>query len=241
MRRLISVSLVILILTLTACSAYSYEDCYVEYEYEILNGHQFEVLLGTGLPPMECWPSPGVVLEARELPLDTFYELTFNTTTEPVGMWFVSPASYPDETMRNLEYCEQSKIFPTIDLPNLRSHWVIYSYGKLAEINKNLGGDFAVLLGVGGIRDTRTISIHDDDFIPEISYVHGVPVRVLMVRYSETGSGYWFQADFAMGSIVYRVRFRGTMERGKERMTELVNKIIWGGTEGLYSAFEIEK
>jgi len=50
---------------------------------------------------------------------------------------------------------------------------------------------------------------------------------------------YWFQADLTMGSIVYYVRFSDTKDNGKERMTELVNKIIWGGTEGLHMVFGI--
>jgi len=48
-----------------------------------------------------------------------------------------------------------------------------------------------------------------------------------------------FHADFAMGSVKYRVRFTDLKDRGKERMTELVNKIIWGGTEGLHLTFYI--
>ena len=91
---------------------------------------------------------------------------------------------------------------------------------------------FEILVGFG--RPPR--SFHEygffDDEIFEYSKVHGVSVRALIVD-AAWPSDDWksFDATFVIDDVYYRVRFRDDEERGKNRMTEVVNKLIFQGTE----------
>jgi len=230
---------VLLMLTiLAACSGVYSDEYYTAYKIKPLGDIIFEVHLGTPLPSLESWPSYDALIEARELPVYPFQELTFNVG-EPLNVWHASVSPFPREGMRYPSYDTINTIFPTIDLSSLRVQ-THFSDGILSQIDVTQDNDIFIIVGIGDIRDARLV-IFDSSFVPEITYVHGVPVRAFMFQYSGLGllDTYWFQADFAMGSIVYRIRFIDTKENGQECMTELVNKLIWGGTEGLHSVFEI--
>ena len=238
------VSLMVMLAGLTGCDrAYQYE-YYIEYQSMYVDEPIFTVdILGSCLPEMESFPYSGAVFETRELPLYPIYELVFNEEDHR-SAWHVSVVPRYREHFRADKQGELSEIFPAVDAYNLRA-WIFFSNGELAQISvrqyDDRHNDFTILVGVGRVSDTRRFTF-SDDFEPEVSYVHGVPVRVVM-HPSGAGFGamsrYWFQADFTMGSIVYCVRFSDTKDNGKERMTKLVNKIIWGGTEGLHMVFGI--
>ena len=224
---------------------YGYCGEYLDDYEGVYTGAIFTVdLLGSGLPAMESFPYCGSVFEMRELPLDSMHELAFNEKSHR-SAWHVSPAPRYREHFRADKRGELSEIFPAVDTYNLRA-WIFFSNRELAQISvrqyDDRHNDFTILVGAGEVRDTRIFSF-PDDFELEMSYVQGVPVRAVM---HPSGAGFgamsrhWFQADFTMGSIIYRVRFTDTKDNGKERMTELVNKIIWGGTERLHMVFGIE-
>ena len=236
-------SFMLLLAGLVGCDrAYQY-GYYVNSQSMYVDAPIFTVDLGSTLLDMEIFPYAGAIFEARELPIYPIYELVFNMGGDR-SAWYAAHASRYREHVRADMQGELGEIFPTLDTYSMRA-WIFFSADEFAQINVRQydvrQNDFAILAGVERISDTRILTFYDD-FDPEISYVHGVPVRVVM-RPSGVGFGamsrYCFQADFTMGSIIYRVRFFDTKDSGKERMTELVNKIIWGGTEGLHLLFDV--
>ena len=68
----------------------------------------------------------------------------------------------------------------------------------------------------------------------EESEVHGVPVTVILVEGRSTRRNMVsFQADFTLDDFRFRVRVEAYKEAGMVVVTELVNKLVLGGTEGL--------
>jgi len=196
----------------------------------------------SALPPLDSWPGDGYWFSARELPVYPMNELIFNEL-ENSGRWYVRPAPFENQRMRSLSQDDLNAVFPTLELDGVRS-WVTFSERALRQIDIFCENDqsFAIIVGVGDIRDTIAPVSFDVYFESELSYVHGVPVRVITYPFGRDFGAmtrFQFHADFAMGSVKYRVRFTDLKDRGKERMTELVNKIIWGGTEGLHLTFYI--
>ena len=88
--------------------------------------------------------------------------------------------------------------------------------------------------GIGAPPTILDVYWFADDEVIQYSYLNGVLVTVLMLERGRTivSEQRSFQARFEMESIDYFVRFSDYEESGKARMTEIVNRIILGGTEG---------
>ena len=163
------------------------------------------------------------------------YPIIFNTPEIVSGIMF-TPIGYPINYQMSQE--QLSAIFPLLDLIITDEDNVVARYnadGSLAKVSiviRQLDLDIRVGIGLYPESLMYAIGFFAEDEIIQYSYVHGVPVTVFMhERWASEIKR--FEARFKMGDIGYLVRFTDYEESGKARMTEIVNRIILGGTEGL--------
>ena len=75
--------------------------------------------------------------------------------------------------------------------------------------------------------------VHIDLPQSQISNVNSVPVAVFMNEAIEDDEIVGFQADLVLDGFAYRVNLSDTKEAGKWRLTEILEKLIMGGSSGL--------
>jgi len=68
---------------------------------------------------------------------------------------------------------------------------------------------------------------------PQISDVGGVPVTVYMIDFGNADGAVFFQAEFVLDNVNYRVKIQDNIPDGQQRMTEIVNAIIANGAADL--------
>ncbi|MCL2376265.1 MAG: hypothetical protein FWC76_02600 [Defluviitaleaceae bacterium] len=163
--------------------------------------------------------------------------LIFNTP-EVAGFMNFSPA--PHAFWLGLTDAQLDAIFPTLDL-HLTGRAYFSRDGEFAELDTTMPlSDMArhelqILVGAGRVRHIFSDYFFEDDFVPQISYVYGIPVTLLMFEIPRSwGNQYYFRADFVIGNIVFHARFwHENAADGQALMTNVVNGLILGGTQWL--------
>jgi len=155
---------------------------------------------------------------------------------------FVSGAFYL--SIEEEQLLEAFPIFERMDeiiLENPRSDWgrwnthVHYTIeGELEDLRTrvyflNEEGVIPLDIWVGFGMHPRVTSEYglDRDLELEYSYVNAIPVKLLM--FEDNRDQYTFDARFEIEDVSYRVRFRDYLERGQERMVEVVTGLIADG------------
>ena len=155
----------------------------------------------------------------------TIYALVFNDIQYEMSASRIMPDFAYDLTDEQF-----SVIFPTLD----RSHFeAVVSYwlprGEfflgLTEVSAHDPNGQASITAAESV--TSFINPPDKPADLQISYVHGIEVTAIV---GEAYPMYAVRAEFVLGSIGYNIRyFDYDSEVAKERLTALVNGIIYGG------------
>ena len=133
----------------------------------------------------------------------------------------------------NLTEEQLSTAFPTLDFD------IVQIYRAEAFCTKECGLIEVVLrfnsgkisIGVRGQPNViLTAYGFEDDFILQQSYVHGVPVTAYII--DEDSDWASFRTFFSIGDENFFIQLNSPTN-GRAQMTELVNMLIMGGTEGL--------
>jgi len=163
------------------------------------------------------------------------YPLIFNTP-DVTGSLQVSPVP-PDFFLDATE--EQLRVaFPTLDF-DMFGTASYNSDGTFIEVSAHTSHPNPYMLGAGisiwaGERISLTdYFMFDDDFVPEYSYVYEIPVVALMIV-EEWRDELLFRASFEIDGFLFHIRFsEGDIDAGQMLLTEIVNNLIIGGTDGL--------
>jgi len=130
------------------------------------------------------------------------------------------------------------EMFPLLDVPITRATVGAHPNGSLGYIlftSLSLHSP-RIRVGIGELRTESTVYGFNRKIPLEISYVHGIPVTVLMLLRSgvSLSTPYYFQAEFMMDNIMFRIVFyKDSLRDGQLQMTEIVNQIILGGIPDL--------
>jgi len=129
-------------------------------------------------------------------------------------------------------------VFPHLE-HSLFAHASYYADGTLMEVtareydlDHELGARIRIVRG--SLIDCL-VEKHMDLPHSQISDVHGVPIIVFMNRADEEWEYVGFQADFVLDGYAYRVNLADYEEAGKIRMTEILDKLVMGGSSGMSS------
>ena len=143
----------------------------------------------------------------------SFQPLIFNNTKWSEGVFY---KNY--DFVYYLTNEQFDAVFPNINYVNsAMAHYL--TDGALVEVN----AQGLVRLSERKLADNRMFGFEGT---PLISSVHGIPVTVFFSgNYSQGG---YFQADFKLGDVFYRVELTHDMEYGKILMTQFVNELILG-------------
>ena len=96
----------------------------------------------------------------------------------------------------------------------------LYSYYTRTEIQ----------LGQGEIIEDCVVLYEDT---PQVSEVYGVFVTAYMIEFDSADGVVFFQAEFTVDNIAYRVKMYDNREDGQKRMTQMVNTLIGNGPADL--------
>ena len=171
--------------------------------------------------------------EAEPQPASAQYPLIFNSPGEEYAMQ-ISPMPNSDFHV-DLTPEQVDAVFPKVNLP-LSGRGYYRADGTLVEVSASYVVDelnwhvVQINIGVGAPPIEFFRYGIDRDYVLEPSYVHGIYVMVLMI---ESWGNWFFQAEFNMDDIYFRIRFNHDIEPGQALLTQLVNNLILGGTEGL--------
>ena len=196
--------------------------------------------------PQPETPEPEPEPEQQPTQAHNHHPLIFNSP-EVTGGLQISPAPWSDFHLP-LTPEQLAAVFPLFDMP-LTARAYYWADGTLTEVWAAFAEDemhfrYAIKLGVGRppaefsrytfgtppIDSDSERNPFGDDLDFQTSYVHEVSVTALMVYGWER---WFFQAEFALGDIYFRVGFHDDKESGKALLTEIVNNLILGGTNGL--------
>jgi len=195
----------------------------------------------TALPPsvacgnnVASYVSEIIESESSEEGEQPIYPLVFNAP-RTAGVRYVTPM--PHAFWLDLTDTQIDAIFPTLDLPFTATAY--YSRdGVFAELDARTPLSDAprhkiqILVSTGVFRRMLNGYNFEDNFIPQISYVHDIPVTALIID-SPNGS-YSFHADFKIDDIAFHIRFSDNNKvDGQALMADIVNGLILGGTEWL--------
>ena len=101
---------------------------------------------------------------------------------------------------------------------------------KLLEVEVLMPEAGRLRVGVGQLVDT-IIVIHEDPQHFEESLIYDVSVIAVVVDH---GEWFTFQVDFVKDGFAYRIESSfGNLEEGQAQITEIVEQLISGGTEGM--------
>jgi len=153
------------------------------------------------------------------------YALVFNDIQSEISASRIMPDFAHDLTDEQFNV-----IFPTLDRSHFEaivSYWLPrgeYSLG-LTEVSAHAPNGQASITAAEGV--TSFINPLSEPTDLQISYAHGVEVTAIIV---ESYPLYAVRAEFVLGGTGYNVRyFDYDREAAKERLTALVNGIIYGG------------
>ena len=154
------------------------------------------------------------------------YALVFNDIQNEMSASRIMPDFAHDLTDEQFDV-----IFPTLDRSQFEAiviYWLPRGeyFSGLAEVSAHDPNGQASITAAEGVTSFINPFAITEDL--QISYVHGVEVTAIM---SEVYLTYAVRAEFVLGGIGYNVRyFDYDREIAKERLTALVNRIIYGGT-----------
>jgi|GEM_PF-5436875 len=180
-------------------------------------------------------------------PLPPFHELTFNipeSVSDLLVQTRLAPFTHP------LTDAQLSAVFPHLDLPWKETRAFYLEDGTLLGVSAEMPHFYdaeawswnIIQIEVVGVEDVPFFAdsvVFANDFVPQTSDVHGVSVAALMIPPPPTREDWiaaqWmrFRADFMMDHVEYRIWFNDYKESGKARLTDIVNRLILGGTDGL--------
>ncbi|MCL2357956.1 MAG: copper amine oxidase N-terminal domain-containing protein [Defluviitaleaceae bacterium] len=173
-------------------------------------------------------PSALVSEFSGELP-DGFHPLAFNSPEVDYTMSIsFAPTDFTELT---------HEILPSLNLPVVRAH-AAHTDGALEYILILVSDDdddfrpLRIRIGEGELRSESTVYGFSDDVPLQVAYAHGIPVTTLMLDASGWGPLY-FQSEFTVDGIMFRIAFYDSLRSGQLRMTELVNQIILGDMPNL--------
>ncbi|MCL2427109.1 MAG: hypothetical protein FWD05_12335 [Oscillospiraceae bacterium] len=165
----------------------------------------------------------------------TMYPLIFNNpeVTGSMEISFESHDFFLEATAEQLRIA-----LPTLDFDMLGT--VSYnSDGTFVNVNARVPDPnpyvFGARISIWVGEDFRITSefIFDDDFVPEYSYVYEIPVIALMVD-EGWGGELFFRASFEIDGVQFHIRLsKEDSDAGQMLLTEIVNNLIIGGTDGL--------
>ena len=187
-------------------------------------------------PEMDAQTSAQINERVHELTNgQTMYPLIFNTpeVTANLEISFNPPDFFLDATAEQLRVA-----LPTLDFDMLGT--VSYnSDGTFVNVNTHVSDPnpyvFGARISIWVGEDFRITSdfMFDDDFVPEYSYVYEIPVIALMIH-EGWGDELFFRASFEIDGIQFHIRLsEGDSNAGQMLLTEIVNNLILGGTDGL--------
>ena len=204
--------------------------------------------LFSNLTPENEWQSGYIVCDQNEATQDkeiispslVLHALTFNTVESVMPVRMMIPDGYFDY---DLTYEQLGVLFPNLGLTlaatahyrNNGSLWFVSaSEYEWDGIRRNFTWT-TIHLGNEGVMPDSTLLFPRDN--PIISEVHGVLVTAFVYGANNEN----FRAYFVLNGIAYRVETSDIMainagieeHNGMERLTELVNKIIVGGSADL--------
>jgi hypothetical protein len=153
------------------------------------------------------------------------YALAFNGIQNEMSASRIMPDFAHDLTDEQF-----NAIFPTLDRSRFEaivSYWLPRGeyFSGLAEVSAHDPNGQASITAAEGVISFINPLAQPTDL--QISYVHGVEVTAIM---GEAYPMYAVRAEFVLGGIGYNVRyFDYDREVAKERLTAVVNRIIYGG------------
>ena len=165
--------------------------------------------------------------DTRTVTIETFsaiYAMIFNVADSIVEGDFEFYSTY-DLTDEQLE-----EMFPGFGLPIVAR--AFYSDdGSLLEVRAETIGNTHIRAAQEELAQSVTVI---SQTTPQISYVHGVAVRAHKVYDSSAEMYNRFQAEFMLEDVVYHISLFNDMGKGQARLTEIVNRIIFGGAASDY-------
>ena len=228
-RFLLAATVLIMLLLFTAC---------VDNTVAGTNEPQYNPQIEASEPELPSEPQPEA-LGAEPRPAHNHHPLIFNTP-EITGSMEISPEPRSDFHL-HLDHEQISNLFPLLDM-HLRARAYYRVDGSLIEVwaafaDCEMNFQYTIKLGIDGpptefsrysFGGSGFSSYYGTSF--QTSYVHGVSVTVLMF---DSWHNWFFQAEFVHEDIDFRIRFYDLKENGQALMTEIVNNLILGGTDGL--------
>ena len=162
----------------------------------------------------------------RTVTIETFstiYALIFNVADSIAEGDFVFDRTY------NLTDERLNEIFPDFGLPiNARAFYL--DDGSLLEIRAETIGNTHIRLAQGELAQAVTVI---SQATPQISHVRGVAVRAHKLYDSQYEIYNRFQAEFILDGVAYHISLFNDEGEGQARLTEIVNRIIFGGAADL--------
>ena len=154
------------------------------------------------------------------------------TVVETTGMLTGTPVI---DYVHTLTEEQLNAVFPDLGLDITATTY--YSNNRFNGTVSGVLTDCGTQIFVGWGRVSLAITQHTFREPNAYSYIHGVPVRAVIFGspYGRTS----FRADFNMEGVAYRIQFSDSYTAGKERMVDLVNRLIQGGPADLNPLLEL--